>query len=171
MKFKIPFDDKLFLEQTKLTIPFIYANQYKKIKELRLSVSILFGIGIIIQITGSDVSTLFFFLGILLFFVLYSKIENYKELKTNYIRSIKELLFYTPNTFGIFEFNEDRLLLSTDHLCSWYYWSDFSEFKIVKSSLLLFEKECSYNILVISKCELNTGEFERIINFVQKKIN
>lgn len=171
MKFKIPFDEQLFLKQTKLTLPYIYSDQYKEISLLTKIVYALFTIGIIIQLAGSDVATIFFFIGIFLIFILYSKKENYKEIKINHIRTLKELLIDSPNSYGIFEFNEDRLLLSTEFLCSWFYWSDFKKFKIIKSNLLLFEKDYSNNILVISKCELNNGEFEEIIDFIQKKIN
>ena len=171
MKFKIPFDEQLFLKQTKLTLPYVYADQYKRIKLLTKIVYALFSIGIIIQIAGSDVATIFFFIGILLFFILYSKSENYRETKINHIRNLKNILLYSPSSSGVFEFKEDRLILSTDFLCSWFYWSDFKKFKIIKSNLLLFEKDYSNNILVISKCELNNGEFEEIIDFIQKKIN
>tara|TARA_R110001606_G_C15076214_1_gene616675 strand:- start:79 stop:507 length:429 start_codon:yes stop_codon:yes gene_type:complete len=142
------------------------------VKDLSIIVIIPFVLGFIIQIFGSDISIIFYCFGIFLGFELYAKNERYKELKITYTRSLKELLNFDDNSsYMVFEFSKDRLLLSSDFLCSWFYWSDFIEFKIIKSNLLLFEKDNSQNILVISKCELKEGEFEEILKFIGEKIN
>jgi len=171
LKYKIPFNKELFIKQTKLTLPYIYSKQYRKVKESAIfSISII-SIGIIILSLGSELSTLFFVISVFGFYSLYINDENYKRIKNNHIRVVKEYLDKTIITsVGFFEFRDDCLRFSNDYLCTWIYWGEFESYKIKKSNLLLIQKEIKDEVLVIAESEVNKSEFLKIINFVQSKV-
>ena len=154
LKYKIPFNKELFIKQTKLTLPYIYSKQYRKVKE-----SAIFSISI------------FFVISVFGFYSLYINDENYKRIKNNHIRVVKEYLDKTIITsVGFFEFRDDCLRFSNDYLCTWIYWGEFESYKIKKSNLLLIQKEIKDEVLVIAESEVNKSEFLKIINFVQSKV-
>jgi hypothetical protein len=171
LKYKIPLNENLFIEQTKLTFPYVYFLEHKKLKESKIITFLLFSIGIVIQFFGSDISTLFFAFGIFQFFNFYSKNENYKEKTNNHLRVIKTVFKENEQTaFGLFHFNEDQLRYSNELCSTWIKWDDFESYKIIKSHLLLFQKDYLNEIFVISESEVNEIEFQRIIAFIEEKI-
>ncbi|MEW7292859.1 hypothetical protein [Aquimarina sp. 2304DJ70-9] len=171
MKYQIPFDEKLYIEQTKLTFPYIFPKEYKKMKESLIISCICFILGLSILIGGSELSTLFFVIGIFAIFDLYFKNEKYTGLKNDYTRNLKSLFKENEvTTTGIFELNDHCLRYSNDYLCNWTNWEDFQKYKIVKSNLLLIQKENYGEVFVIGKSEVGEEDFQNILNFVHEKI-
>ncbi|TYA71786.1 hypothetical protein [Seonamhaeicola marinus] len=174
-KYKIPFNKNLYVEQTILSLPYIYHFQRKQIKETTIAIIILISLGIIILFFGSDVSILFFCVAIFLIFDLYTKSENLRSSKDQYIRMLRDYLNDSESqnissSYGIFEFCHDSLRLSDEFSCTWYYWSDFRKYKVSKSNLLLILKECPENVLVIGESEVSKIEFQKILKFIETKI-
>ena len=120
---------------------------------------------------GSDFSTLLFVSGIFFTLDSYSKSERYNEVKRAYMRKIKSLIKDNKeDTFGIFELRKDCLRFSNDLYCSYNYWSEFKNYKIEKSDLILLTKESTLQLYVINKSEVGAEEFDKIIQYVSKKI-
>ncbi len=171
MKNKIPFDKHLYIEQTRLTFPYIFHEEYKKMKESAIIACVFFIIGFSILIAGSELSTLFFIVGIYAVFDLYYKNERYVGLKNDYTRNLKKLLEENELTkMGTFELNDNCLRYSNDYLCNWTNWEDFLKFKIIKSNLVLIKKENCEETYVIGESEVGVVEFQNILNFVKEKI-
>lgn len=172
MKYTIPFDKRLYIKQTKLTLPYIYSNERKEIKNLTIFNVLIFAIGIIILFFGSELSTLFFIVGIFGIFNLYSKQENYKRLKDTYIRNTKENIENSEViSSGTFEFKKDCLRFSTDYVCSWVNWKDLKEYKIKESNLLLIHRKIDNEVYIIGESEVTKPEFQEILKFVKGKVN
>lgn len=172
LKYKIPFDEKIYIEQTILTLPYIYSVEYKKIKEASIIAILFFVVGLLILIGDSDLSTLFFCIAIFVVFDLYVKNENYKRLKDSHIRNLKQLLSENELTsFGIFEFTDDFLRFSNDFMCAFINWKDISNYKIKKNNLLIIPKKHPEETYVIGKAEVNKRDFEKILSFVKEKVN
>ncbi len=172
LKYKIPFDKSIYIEQTILTLPYVYFKEQKKIKESAILAISFFLLGLVILLGGSDLSTLFFCIAIFVVFDLYVKHENFKTLKDAHIRNLKILLNENDIvSFGIFEFRDDCLRFSNDFYCTWIKWEDFKKYKVTKSNLLLIQKKNREDVLVIGKSEVNNTEFQKILSFVEKKMD
>ncbi len=171
LKYKIPFDKKLFIEQTKLTLPYVYKDEYNKVRDSGIIAISLFSIGIIILLFGSELSTLFFAVGIFVVYDIHNKYENYNRLKDGHKRALREYLEDSEFTsFAIFEFRNDCLRFSNDYLSTWIKWDDFETYKIKKSHLLLIQKDKDQEVFVISESEVNEMEFQKIKNFIKERI-
>lgn len=172
MKYKIPFDEKLFIEQSRLTLPYVYINEYRKVRESIVIFIICFILGLAIIIGGSELGFLFFSIGIFSVYDFYWKNENYKNIKNNHIKFLREYhVDYGINSFGVFEFRHDCLRFTTDFLCSWVNWEDFKTYKVIKSNLILIQKEHYQDVFVIGESEVNEVEFKKILDFIKVKIN
>ena len=172
LKYIIPFDEKLFVEQTILTLPYLYPDEVKKIKHSKFFTLLMFGIGGVILMTGSELSTLFFAIGIFGIFDLYWRQERYRNLKDDHIRVIRSFAQSENGiTNGIFEFNDICVRFSNDFLCTWINWDDFENYRIKKSNLILIPIESKKDIMVLGESEISIVEFERVVDFVKSKLD
>jgi len=172
LKYKIPFDNNLFVEQTKLTLPYVYSDVFSRMKDSRLVAIILFSTGFIILIAGSELSTLFFAIGVFAIYSTYLRHENYVSLKNDHLRILRKFAETNKSiTFGIFEFRDDCLRVSNDFSCTWISWIEIKKYKISNQNLLLIPKNNKYEIFVLSEYEVGKEEFEQILDFIKKRIN
>lgn len=171
LKYKISFDKKVFIDQVKLILPYIYPKAKKKVQDASIFTISMLAIGIIILFIGSEVSTLFFAIGIFGVFDLYFKYEKFKNIKDGHIRAVKAYIekenFHSD---GSFDFRDDCVRFSNDFICTWINWNDFEKFAIKKSNLLLVPKINKEDVLVIGEKEITSDEFNKVLKFVKSKI-
>lgn len=173
MKFEIPFKAETYLKQVELTIPFIYKHHLKDTREaLIVALTSLF-IGIVINIGKSNFGNIFIILGVWFIIKSYQKYILYKTSKKIFLKIAKKELSKNQSDYrnGIFEFTEDTLRYNDTLKTIDSTWNEFESFKIVSANLLLILDEKKGEIIVIGENEVGNKNFEKIIKFVERKLN
>ena len=136
-----------------------------------LTISLML-VGTLILLTGSELSTLFFVIGIFTTFNLYFRYENYTGMKNDHMRNTRDFLKdFELEYYGVFEFRDDCIRYIGESYCKWVNWIDFKEYKIKDSNLILIQKNFQEQVLVIGESEIGKTEFQKVIRFVDSKIS
>ena len=172
MKFEIPFNKEIYLNQIKLIIPLTYSDYYKKVKESLIVGLISIGLGIFIIMGKSSLGYLFITLGIVSSINSYIKFKEYRNLKKIHLTIIEEKLSETSISLenGIIEFNEVYLTYIDKTQSRQLNWAEFDGYKIIKSNLLLVLDQKKGDIMVIGEDEIGSENFKKIIEFVKTKL-
>ena len=172
MKFEIPFKPEIYLNQIQLIIPLIYRAYYKDARETIIVglISTLLGISIIIG--KSYLGIVFIVLGIFFIIKSYPKFKLYNTLKSTYFKKVKEKVSEVESDFGnaIFEFNENSIKYIDKFTTREIEWTEFKNYKIVESNLLLILEQDKGDIMAIGKNEVGNLSFDKIIDFVKSKL-
>ncbi|WP_299626830.1 hypothetical protein [uncultured Tenacibaculum sp.] len=131
MKFEIPFNSDIYLNQTKLIIPLIYKPYLKDVRESLIVGIISTLIGISIIIGKSYLGIVFIVMGVFYLVKAYPKFELYKKLKSTYFEKIKEKVAEVESDFGIgiFEFKDDSIGYADKNITRDIKWTEFKEYK------------------------------------------
>lgn len=171
MKYKIPFEEKLHLKQTKITLPYIFEEAYYKVVEMSILFVVFFILGVILLIFEIELGSLLLGISAITGFGLYWRNDRYKELKNDYMSRLNDYLKKNKvSSYGIFEFNDTDLTFIDENSTTVTKWEDFQQYKVVKSNLLMMRKKELGDILVVGKSEVKEGEFEKIVSFVKGKM-
>ena len=171
MKYIIPFDPNIFIEQTQLILPYILYKQRDEVKKALGVVIIFIVLGIVFLLADHELNALFFSVSIFCVFNLYFKNEKYRDFKFEYLRQLRNEIERTDPLFdGIFEFRDECVRISNNNSCTWNNWNSYKGYKIVKSNLILFHKTEPNRIIVIDKAEVGANNFMQILEFVQGKL-
>ncbi|HPF12357.1 MAG TPA: hypothetical protein PKW08_13065 [Flavobacteriaceae bacterium] len=171
LKYQIPFDKELFVKQFRKASIYYLKAEYNRVKRSAFNTLALLILGFIILLMGSELSTLFFVMGIFSMFLLYHKNENYRQTKSDFMRMVREYAEeIDPQTPGIFEFRDDCLRFSNNLICTWMKWGEFKKYKVHELDLIFIPKNIKDQVFVINECEVGKTEFQRIRAFVKNKI-
>lgn len=168
---ELPFNQELYLQQTKITFRYVYEKDYLKIRRSVIFTTVSILIGIILLLFRSELSTLFFAIAVYGIMIIHGRQEHYQRLKDGHLREIRKLL-----TLPEFEFSasliltEKALRVHYENHCSFTYWSDFEELKRKKEHLILIPMENKENTMVISKSEVTSISFDKLYSFLREKI-
>ncbi|MFD1014642.1 hypothetical protein [Winogradskyella rapida] len=172
MKFEIPFNSDIYLNQTELIIPFIYKPYLKDARESLIVglTSTLIGISIIIG--KSNLGFVFILMGIFYIIKAYPKFQLYNKLKSTYFEKIKEKVVEVESNYGngIFEFKDDSIEYADKNITRDIKWTEFKGFKVMKSNLLMILEPDKGDIMIIGENEVGSQNFQRIVEFVKHKL-
>ncbi len=167
----LPFNQGLFLRQTKLTFRYIYEEEYLKTRRSLIFTVVFIVIGMILLSFESELSTLFFAIAVYGLFMIHNSREPFQRLKDNHMREIRKLLSSSEINFSAtLNLTDKALRVQYENLCSFNYWSDFEQLKIKKGHLLLIPLENKKNTIVISEAEVTSITFEELYSFLREKI-
>ncbi|MGB3607170.1 hypothetical protein [Psychroserpens sp.] len=172
MKFDIPFKSEIYLNQTQLIIPMIYRHYFKDARESLIVGLISTSLGISIIIGKSYLGIVFIALGTWFIIKSYPKFKLYNTLKKTHLKLTKEKLSESESDFGngIFEFTENSLKYIDKLQTRDIEWTEFKDFKIVESNLLLILDQEKGDIMAIGENEIGIENFVKIIDFVKTKL-
>ncbi|MGB5982429.1 MAG: hypothetical protein WBG46_09805 [Nonlabens sp.] len=172
LEYKIPFDLDLLIKQTEITLPFVFSKAFAKRREIFICSGIFLVLGISILLAGDEIGIVFILFSFIAGFNLLPRVNEYQKLKNNYMSQFTAYIEnqYQIPEYGIFEFNEDALIISTNFTRSETNWKTFKDYKIVKSNLLLIRNAEQGDILAIAASEIGEKELEKVIAFVKNKI-
>jgi hypothetical protein len=172
LKFEIPFNSDIYLNQTELIIRYIYKSYLKDARESLFVglISILIGISIIIG--KSFLGIVFVLLGIFYTLKSYPKFQIYNKLVSTSLKKESESFAKVESDFsnGIFEFRADSLKFYDNNISRDIKWIDFKGFKLIKSNLLLILEPDKGDIMIIGESEVGIDNFKKIVEFVKHKL-
>ena len=172
MKFIIPFDEKIFLNQTEISIPYVFSDSLKKVKQ-SLFVSLISTLmGVILLVNKSSLGYFFIVSGFSFLINSYFKYDLYKNLKIKYLEITKQKLIENKGVIkeGIFNITKDYLNYSDVKSNRKIKWSEFNGYKITKDNLLLFIEPLDGDIMVISKSEIGKNQFKQLIELTKQNL-
>jgi len=172
LNFKLPFDKKTYLQQTQLGIPIIHSELIRRRRNSLISGLFFTALGTTILFRKGDIGVIFVLIGVISFFDCYLKNQKYTEFKNNIMSATKNHLKndqYVPQ-FGVFDFNDDYVIYMDEIMCSKTKWSEFEDYKLVKSNLFLIRKKVDGDMLVLGKNEIGEMNFIKLIELTKSKI-
>ncbi|QNK78197.1 hypothetical protein H7F37_03700 [Winogradskyella sp. PAMC22761] len=172
MKFEIPFNSDIYLNQTELTIPLIYKPYLKDARESLIVGLISTLIGISIIMGKSYLGIVFIVLGIFYIVKAYPKFQLYNKLKSTYFEKIKEKVAEVESDFGngIFEFKDESIKYVDKNITRDIKWTEFKGFKIKESNLLMLLEPEKGDIMIIGENEIGSENFKKIVELVKTKL-
>ncbi len=102
----------------------------------------------------------------------YPKFELYKKLKSTYFEKIKEKVAEVESDFGIgiFEFKDDSIGYADKNITRDIKWTEFKEYKVIESNLIMPLEPEKGDIIIIGKSEVGNENFQKIVEFVKTKL-
>ncbi|WP_040282910.1 hypothetical protein, partial [Psychroserpens damuponensis] len=172
LKFEIPFNADIYLNQTELIIPLIYKRYLKDARESLIVGLISTLIGITIIIGKSNLGIVFIILGVFYIVKAYPKFQLYYKLKSTYLEKIKEKVAEVQSDFGngIFEFKDESIKYIDKNITREIKWTEFKGFKIKDSNLLMLLEPEKGDILIIGESEIGSEGFKKIVDLVKTKL-
>ncbi|QNK78161.1 hypothetical protein H7F37_03505 [Winogradskyella sp. PAMC22761] len=172
MKFEIPFNSDIYLNQTELIIPLIYKPYLKDARESLIVGLISTLIGISIIMGKSYLGIVFIVLGIFYIVKAYPKFQLYNKLKSTYFEKIKEKVAEVESDFGngIFEFKDESIKYVDKNITRDIKWTEFKGFKIKESNLLMLLEPEKGDIMIIGENEIGSENFKKIVELVKTKL-
>ena len=172
MKFEIPFNSDIYLNQTELIIPLIYKPYLKDARESLIVGLISTLIGISIIIGKSYLGIVFIFMGVFYVVKAYPKFQLYKKLKSTYFQKIKEKVAEVESDFGngIFEFKDDSIGYADKNITRDIKWTEFKGYKVIESNLIMPLEPEKGDIMIIGESEIGNVNFQKIVDFVKTKL-
>ncbi|KAF2337633.1 hypothetical protein [Flavobacterium nitrogenifigens] len=172
MKFEIAFDKDVYNKQMDLLFDLAWKRKKDYYKNTQYLGVVLMIIGVLLifnrpNVFGAGYFFLFFGLSNLLPFVYYFfKIKNeYKKLGD---AKIKEIEILNDSMNSSFELSDDSLIITIQEKSKIINWNEFVTFVIKDESLILITKD--YMPYILDEIEVGKENFQKIISFVEKKI-
>ncbi|ARN77258.1 hypothetical protein BST97_04270 [Nonlabens spongiae] len=127
---ELPFNQELYLQQTKITFRYVYEKDFLKIRRSVIFTTVFILIGIILLFFGNELSTLFFAIAVYGLIMIHVHQESYQRLKDGHLREIRKLLSSPElNLSASLILTEKALRVHYENHCSFTYCSDFEELK------------------------------------------
>ena len=170
MEFELQFDENIFREQNQIWFNSVWSKNIKKNRN-----GFFYGIpfillGILIVKGGNELGFLFIGIGLFLIITAYRYYSHYKKRNKFYYDTIEsEIEKYKLNKNSVFEFIEEYFLYKDYRLEVKYKWSIFRGFKLTGENLFIFFDIEKVNPYIIGKIEVGNENFDKIIEFLNKK--
>lgn len=171
MKFKIPFDKKIYDEQMKLQFDNVWSKGFNKNKSVLYMAIPTFIVGVLVVYGNGNVGYIFIVLGLFYFYKYYEFYQLYNKNKKRYFSESEALSIEQSEIqdISVFEFN-DKYLRYKCFKCDFKLdWSLFTDYEIINDNVFIKTKDINH-VYIVGKNEVGTSEFNEIIEFLKIKI-
>ena len=174
MRFEIPFNEKISIEQSKLFFTYLYKKFIKDNFKIFFYGVFIVLIGVFMVYWGNNSGLLLVGFGSMYFVIVFNRIATYLKTKKtyflsreNYFQKIKNL----TNPINVWQFDEDHLFFSDLDFEIKLNWNTFKSYKKIDEKNLLLEINNPLILfLILSKEEVDDKNFDKIIHFLEGKI-
>ena len=172
LRFELPFDEALFIEQSKLIFDDAWAANIKKAKTNFVFIILAGVLSSILIIDDKPFG--YIMIGIFIlslvnsinyFFVYKKKKKTFNTLINDEFEGLKN-----SETPIIWEFYEDTFLYKDYRMETKVNWSQFKKFRVLNKHLLIDLNTGIQTSFMLAESEVGKDQFDKIITFLNRKI-